>query len=148
MQAVIGRARLFYAAAAGANHRHVWIRQHAVTLTSDREGEGVRSGNLDNNAVKPLGRRQILAMSENRAKGVEACEALKLKWNVHQKSQSPFWSCCSSAISPTEFLRNHWDLEMFEELRELLLTDFGDESGNGVSTHCLEFPMFAYLESG
>ena len=119
-----------------------------MTLTSDRTGEGVQSGDIDSDAVKPLGRRHSLAMSENRQRGVDACKALKSKWNIHQRSQTPFWSCCSTAISPTKFLRNHWHLEMFDKLRELLLTDFGDETGNGVSTHCLEFPMFAYLESG
>ena len=119
-----------------------------MTLTSDRTGEGLQGGAIDSEAVKPLGRRHSLAMSENRQRGVDACEALKSKWNVYQKSRTPFWSCCSSAISPTKFLRNHWHLEMFEELRELLLTDFGDETGNGVSTHCLEFPMWDFLESG
>lgn len=119
-----------------------------MTLTSDRTGEGLLSSHIDSEAVKPLARRQILDMSKNRQRGVDACEALKVKWKIHQRSQFMFWSCCSSAISSTEFLRNHWQLEMFEELRELLLTDFGDETGNGVSTHCLEFPMFAFLESG
>ena len=87
-------------------------------------------------------------MSENRQRGVDACEALKAKWMIHQRAQTPFWSCCSSVITPTKFLRDHWQSKMFEELRELLLTNFGDESGNGVSTHCLEFPMFHLLDSG
>ena len=79
---------------------------------------------------------------------MDACEALKVKWAIHQRHQSMFWSCCANVVAPTKFLRNHWPLEMFEELRDLSLTDFGDESNNGIATHCLEFPLFAFLDSG
>ena len=37
---------------------------------------------------------------------------------------------------------------MFEELRDLSLTDFGVESGNAIATHGLEYPLFALLDSG
>ena len=148
VQAVFGRARLFYAAAARADHAHAWIRQHAVTLSSDGSGEGIQSGRLDSAAVKPLGRRRSLGISENRQGAVDACEALQTKWRVNQRAQTDFWSCCANVIAPTKFLRDHWPLEMFEELRELSLTDFGDETDNAFATHCLEFPIFRYLDSG
>ena len=148
MQAVFGRARLFYAAAARADHAHAWIRQHAVTLSSDMSGEGIQSGRLDSAAVKPLGRRRSLGMSENRQAAVDACEALKIKWRIHERAQTDFWSCCANAFAPTKFLRDHWTLDMFEELRELSLTDFGDETDNAIATHCLEYPIFQFLDSG
>ena len=148
MQAVFGRARLFYAAAARADHAHAWIRQHPVTLSSDVTGEGIQSGHIASAAIKPLGRRRSLGMSEHRQRAVDACEALKIKWSLHQRAQTMFWSCCANAIAPTKFLRDHWTLGMFEELRELMLTDFGDETDNGIATHCLEYPIFQYLDSG
>ena len=111
-------------------------------------GEGVQSGHLDSAALKPLGRRRSLGMSVNRQRAVDACETLKLKWSVHQRAQTDFWSCCANAIAPTKFLRDHWSLQMFEELRELSLTDFGDETDNAIATHCLEFPIYQYLDSG
>ena len=119
-----------------------------MTLSSDVTGQGVQSGRLDSAAVKPLGRRRSLGMSENRQRAVDACEALKTKWSVHQRAQTDFWSCCANAIAPTKFLRDHWSLEMFKELRVLSLTDFGDETDNAIATHCLEYTIFQYLDSG